>query len=300
MQVVLIGIVAIVVIAVVVLLYILCYGNKQFNLTQYKISSCKIPESFDGYRIAMLSDLHSYCYGEKNHELVKKIERAKPDAIMIAGDMIVKGPEFNDSVAVELLQQLAHNYPIYYANGNHEYRLSVLDETKDSTYPAYINKLKKMGIVHLVNEFCEIKKGNDSIRIVGIDLDENYYQKLKKTPLSQDEMRKLIGRPSENQYTVLLAHNPIYFPSYAKWGADLVLSGHVHGGMVSLPLVGGVMSTQVMLFPKYDAGRFEEGNTTMLLSRGLGNHTIHIRFMNRAEVLLVTLQSDKRNVPLDK
>lgn len=300
MHLILIGIGVIIGIAVVILLYILCYGNKQFNLTQYDVISSHIPKAFDGYRIAMLSDLHNYCYGEKNHDLVKAIKRAKPDAIMIVGDMIVKGPEFDDSIAVELLEQLSSQYPIYYANGNHEYRLSRLDETKDTTYPAYMNKLKKMGIVHLVNQSCEIKRGSDSIKILGIDLDETYYQKFKKIPLNQETMRRLIGKPPEKQYTVLLAHNPIYFPSYAEWGADLVLSGHVHGGMVSLPWIGGIMSTQAMLFPKYDAGRFEEGTSTMLLSRGLGNHTIHIRFRNRAEVLLVTLREDKRNVPLDK
>ena len=102
-------------------------------------------------------------------------------------------------------------------------------------------------------------------------------------------MEHLVGKANRDRFQILLAHNPVYFEEYARWGADLVLSGHVHGGIVRLPFLGGVISPAFTLFPKYDGGKFERGDSTMLLGRGLGTHTLPVRMWNPGEIVLVTL-----------
>ncbi|MDE6892596.1 MAG: hypothetical protein K2P50_12455, partial [Lachnospiraceae bacterium] len=98
---------------------------------------------------------------------------------------------------------------------------------------------------------------------------------------------RLIGRPDKSRATVLIAHNPRYFEVYAGWGADFVVSGHVHGGLMRLPFLGGVISPALKLFPKYDGGEFHEGKSTLILGRGLGTHTLPIRIFNPGEVVVI-------------
>lgn len=271
-------------------LYIL-YENRHFHITTYEYRNSKLPKAFDGCKVIFLTDLHNYCYGKGNERLIKAIESQHPDYILIGGDMIVKGIDFDGKVALDLLGRLASKYPVYYAFGNHELRLSVLPETKDSTFVEYIDTLKSYGVQFLLNDKISLTKGKESIELYGLNLSEYYYEKCRKNPLTKEELAKLLGELDPDKFSILLAHNPLYFPEYASFGADLVLSGHVHGGIIALPVLGGVVSTQLRLFPKYDFGKFENQDSTMILSRGLGNHTIHIRINNRAELINVILQS---------
>lgn len=271
-------------------LYIL-YENRHFHITTYEYRNSKLPKAFDGCKVIFLTDLHNYCYGKGNERLIKAIESQHPDYILIGGDMIVKGIDFDGKVALDLLGRLVSKYPVYYAFGNHELRLSVLPETKDSTFVEYIDTLKSYGVQFLLNDKISLTKGKESIELYGLNLSEYYYEKCRKNPLTKEELAKLLGELDPDKFSILLAHNPLYFPEYASFGADLVLSGHVHGGIIALPVLGGVVSTQLRLFPKYDFGKFENQDSTMILSRGLGNHTIHIRINNRAELINVILQS---------
>lgn len=264
--------------------------NKQFRMTHYHIKNPSIPKGFEGTKIVFLSDLHGYQYGDGNERLIKAIEGENPDYIFIGGDMFVKGIHFDGKVALSLIEKLGKRYPIYYSNGNHELRVSKLEETKNSTYVEYVESLKKCKVHYLVDKTVEIKKNNESIRVVGLNLSELYYSKFKKQELPVSQINKCIGKKQDGKFTILLAHNPMYFKEYSNWGAELVLSGHVHGGMIALPYIGGIVSTQGWLFPKYDFGEFKEGTSTMLLSRGLGNHTINVRINNRAEVVVIHLQ----------
>lgn len=271
------------------------FGLKKFKITTYEVASEKIPDAMDGYNIALLTDLHNYVYGKDNEELVEAIRKQSPDAIMIAGDMIVKGNHCEYEVAYQLIEQLAKEYPIYYANGNHEYgyMYTTDDELGAQRFYEYKEKLQQLGVQYLVNDHATIKKGNSQIKVYGLDLSYAYYKKFQTYKAPEGELEQLLGKSDENQYTILLAHNPIYMKDYEKWGADLVCSGHVHGGIMRLPIFGGVMSTQGTLFPKYDAGMFEEGKSTLILSSGLGTHTIHIRIWNRAEVVMIKLRQKK-------
>ena len=152
----------------------------------------------------------------------------------------------------------------------------------------YEEALQKIGIRRLVNEHTVLEESG--ICIYGSEIDKLYYKRFGIQPMDREYLKSLLGQPSAEKYTILIAHNPDYFPKYADWGADLVLAGHVHGGMVRVPIWGkGVVSPNVRLFPKYDGGEFTLGKTRMLLSRGLGMHTIPIRLFNPGEVLEVDL-----------
>ena len=128
--------------------------------------------------------------------------------------------------------------------------------------------------------------------IRGAEIGKEYYQKMKQGRMTVSYLESLIGRPEKGAYNILIAHNPDYFPVYAGWGADLVLSGHVHGGIMRLPVLGGVISPSLRLFPKYDGGCFREGESTMILGRGLGSHTVPIRIFNPGELIVVSLEPE--------
>ena len=287
---VLIIIISILLLCIGVILYIL-YENRHFHVTTYEYTNKELPPAFDHSVLLFISDLHNYRYGPNNERLIKAIRDNSPDYILIGGDMIVKGTEFDGTNALRLIKVLSKEYPIYYAFGNHEQRLSMLEETKDTTFVEYINRLKRYGVKFLLDDKLVLTKKGQSIDLYGLNLPELYYQKFKKNPMSAKELIDRLGKPDRKRFSLLLAHNPEYFNEYANWGADLVLSGHVHGGIIALPVIGGVMSTQGLLFPKYDFGLFENKQATMILSRGMGNHTIHIRINNRAELVKIVLKS---------
>lgn len=263
---------------------------KLFQIEKYEIVSKQLPKEFDGYKIIFLTDLHDMEYGMKNQYLLKQIDAQKPDCIMIAGDMIVGKKEFNSKVSLRLLKSLSQRYPVYYALGNHEKRLSLYPETKHTTYKRYQQAIKSFGVHYLANETITLQKGSSSIQITGLDLNLRYYQKIYHAPVMQRSyLEQTLGK-NNNSYTILLAHNPKYFPNYAEWGADLVLSGHVHGGIIILPRIGGVIAPNYELFPKYDSGHFFYKQSQMVLSRGLGVHTLKIRLWNSPEVSVITLK----------
>ncbi|BCN31395.1 metallophosphoesterase [Anaeromicropila herbilytica] len=277
--------------AIIVILIILFYENRKLTVTEYSIDSKKVPREFHNTKIVLLSDLHNNCYGRNNKILIARIKAINPDIILIAGDMIVGKVGYDTKVAIDLLSELTKKYSVYYGNGNHEQRLGIYEQTKNTTYKVYIEKLKKMGVHLLTNEHVAIRRGNSSITVTGLELHEDFYKKINRPTMTKEYLNQLLGRPDKNKYQVLIAHNPMYFEDYVNWGADLVVSGHVHGGMIRLPFVGGVISPQYQLFPKYDAGKFEKSGKHMILSRGLGMHTIKIRFLNKPELVVIHLKN---------
>lgn len=257
----------------------------------YQMASKKLPEAFDGVRIAYLTDLHSITFGRDNKELLLEIKAAKPDYIFLGGDMIVGSRDFNPEVSLHLSRSLAADYPVYMGMGNHEQKLMTYEETRDSSYPAYMEELKRLDITVLDNESILLKRQADHIRLYGLTMDYVYYGKVwKRVKMNPSYIKKQLGEASSDEFSILLAHSPKYFKAYAAWGADLVLSGHVHGGIMILPGLGGVIAPDYALFPKYDSGCFKEKNSQMVLSRGLGSHTIHLRIFNPPELSVVTLK----------
>ncbi len=262
--------------------------SKEFCVTFYEYHSDLLLK--DNYRIVFLSDLHDKVFGEHNKPLLDAIDELKPDAVAFAGDMVTSSMEvrYDYTPTLQFIGRLAEKYPIYYGIGNHEEKFRRCKEVFPDQYRDLTERLAEYGVHIMINETAHIPEAG--IVIYGLDLEHEYYRKVVTKHIPEDYMQRIFGRVSDDEYSVLLAHNPEHFPSYAAWGPDLVVSGHIHGGVMQLPVLGGVVSPQMKLFPKYDAGEYSEGKTKMLLSRGIGSHTIPIRIWNRAEVLCVDLK----------
>lgn len=276
------ALVAVAILAIFFIIVMIIDGNR-FHVVRYHLTSDKVKKE---HNYVVLSDLHNKSYGENNEKLLRAIHDLKPEAILIAGDMLTSKPEKSYEVAFHLLKELAGKYPVYYGMGNHETRLFLYPEVYGDMGKNYEKDLNALQIQLMRNESREEK---DNICITGLDMSRVYYKRFKKSPMDSSYLPQTLGKAKDEKYEILLAHNPDYFEEYAAWGADLVLSGHVHGGMMRLPFLGGVVSPAFKLFPKYDGGLFKNGKSTMILSRGLGMHTIPIRIFNPGELILVKL-----------
>lgn len=263
---------------------------KQFKKETYDISSEKIPAAFDKKKLVFLSDLHAVCYGDGYEKLFRRIKNEKPLAVLIGGDMVVGGSQFEDYGEVyPFLKRLAGQFPVFYAYGNHERRLRIYQNAR-RRFLAYQKGLERAGIHFLGNRSAVLSRNGESIRITGLDLKLDYTTKWwRAKKLSADTLKRQIRRGEDSQFEILLAHDPKHFKVYAGEGYDLVLSGHLHGGMLRLPVIGGVISPDFSLFPRYDAGEFKEGASRMIVSRGLGEHTIPVRIWNPRELSVIHL-----------
>jgi len=270
-------------------------GNR-FVIKEYTLESDKVETE---QKIAVLADLHNKKYGSDNETLIKAIRNVNPDIVLAAGDILTAKPGKSYETAASFMEKIAAEYPVYYGLGNHEYRMKIYPEDYGDMFDKYISRLKKAGIIVLDNETAEIKirKADTaksegeyfSLRITGVSIERLYYKRFRKIKMEDSYLKGLLGNPKKDAFEILLVHNPEYFSEYASWGADLVLSGHVHGGIMKLPVFGGVISPKLVLFPKYDGGMFKEKGSTMILSRGLGMHTIPIRIFNPGELVVVHL-----------
>lgn len=279
---------------IVLFLFLMHKENHHLTVSKFTINSDKLPSEFDNVKVVFLTDLHNNTFGKNNEHLLRRIKNENPDYIMIAGDMLIGHKKADYYETLNLLESLSEKYPIYYVNGNHEQKLAEGEETKDTIYKEYHDILVANGVHFVHNKTLAINRKGASIRIYGLEIASDYYHKVNRPEMSNEYITKCIGTCDTSKYTILLAHNPMYFDYYANWGADLVLSGHVHGGIMRLPYLGGVISPQYILFPKFDSGRFENGNSTMILSRGLGVHTLKVRIFNRPELVVFTLKKDER------
>lgn len=266
------------------------YDTTHFVVKRYELNSTKIKSP---YHFVVLSDLHDKAFGHQNKKLLAAIDKIKPEAVYIAGDMItaLPGRQFDDTIA--FLKSLSEKYPVYYGSGNHEYRMRINTEKYGNMSSEYEEKIRNMGIVRLYTG-STVSHRKD-VKVYGLEIDRMYYRKWKMPKMPVDYTLQKIGKAEQDCFTILLAHNPEYFDNYAKSGVDLVLSGHVHGGVARIPFFGGVISPKFRLFPKYDGGLFVKNETTMILSRGLGCHTIPVRFLNPGELIdvFVSPEADK-------
>lgn len=272
----------------VIFIWIMIYDTNRFVIRRHIVTDRKIKKET---RAVLLADLHNKRYGKNNERLLAAIREQEPDFILIAGDILTANPGKPLEPAIAFLRELVKAYPVYYGNGNHEHRLKLYPKTYGDMGERYGQALKEMGIAPLVNAHSILQECG--LAVYGSEIDKFYYKRFHIPEMPADYMESILGRPEEGFYTVLLAHNPDYFPQYAGWGADLVLSGHVHGGVVRVPFWGkGVISPGLRLFPKYDGGIFREGKATMLLSRGLGMHTIPVRLFNPAELWVIEFRPE--------
>lgn len=267
-------------------LWVALYDSNRFVVKELEVSDPRIRKQA---RAVVIADLHNKQYGKDNESLLQAIREQKPDFILIAGDILTAAPGKTMKPALDFLKALAEEYPVYYGNGNHEHRLKLYPETYGFMAQEYAEGLHEIGIEPLVNSHVFLAELG--VAVYGAEIHRKYYRRLQIPDMEEDYLSKILGQADPSVYTVLLAHNPDYFPQYAGWGADLTISGHVHGGVVRVPFWGkGVISPGMLLFPKYDGGIFRQGKAVMLLSRGLGMHTIPIRIFNPGELWVVTFR----------
>ena len=244
---------------------------------EYEISSGRLPEEFDGCRLLHLSDLHARTYGRKGEQLVRACAKAAPDYIMFTGDLFSRNQSiFSIKNKVPMMRALNEIAPLYYVWGNHE---------SDAVEKAKLmsERLAEVGVTTLRNERVRLTRGGGSIDLYGLELPVRYfhspggsYRRLPK--LTGGELKKLLGKPNGERFNLLLAHTPLPFVNYAEWGADLTLSGHIHGGMVRLFGIG-LLSPERKFFPRYTKGvykqRTDRGNSFLEVSAGLGKFRLN-------------------------
>ncbi|HPU01230.1 MAG: metallophosphoesterase [Firmicutes bacterium] len=270
----------------------LIYGNNAIKITRFRISVDKLPRGHAGLRIVHISDLHGKEFGKQNRRLARAIAGLEPHLVFVSGDMINSYSD-DGSAFINLLNELEGICPVYCSLGNHE---QIARGTRADLYDRFIERLRKAGAVLLDNERAEIEIGGATLGLYGFTAELYHYSSRsiseiwKGAELKEQDIVDKLGRPRDDEIAILLAHNPKYFQEYARWGADLVFSGHIHGGVVRLPFLGGLLSPDVTFFPPYSAGLYRSGKTTMHVSRGLGNSVIPIRIFNRPDVSFIVLE----------
>lgn len=256
------------------------WGNAALELNTYTISSRGLPDAFDGYRIAQVSDLHNAEFGDRNQRLLEMLREAEPDMIAITGDLI-DSRKTNIAVALAFAEEAVKFAPCYYVSGNHEARVSEYQDLKTG--------LEAAGVTVLDDAQVKIEVSGESITVIGVNDPSFHADYLTSDATVMD--RKLSELSSEDAgFAILLSHRPELFDTYVAHDMDLILTGHAHGGQFRLPLIGGLIAPNQGLFPKYDDGLYSEWNTNMIVSRGLGNSIIPFRFNNRPEVVLIELK----------
>ncbi len=298
---------------IAVMIISMVIDNRRFVVRSYRLRSSRIKKQL---KLVFIADLHEKSYGQDNEKLVERIKQLQPDAVIVGGDLIVygqvnrlceeslgSGHKADDTGTdwmkhtLSLMKRLAQICPVFFAEGNHELRLEYYEEL--NPYDArFLEEMEKAGVRMLHNSAVDPVGGNESgVLLQGLELPMKYYKKFKRTRLTEEELRAMIGEPDRSAYTVLVSHIPVYFPTYAQWGADLCLCGHVHGGLMRLPAIGGVMGTRPNLFPRYSCGQYfysaqtggEKHLSSMVLTCGLGMHTLPIRIFNPGEISFVEL-----------
>lgn len=256
------------------------WGNTALELNEYEMISNRIPEDFSGFRIAQISDLHNAQFGEGNERLLSLLAQTDPDIIVITGDLI-DSRHTDIEIALEFCESAIEIAPVYYVTGNHEARVTEYEDLK--------NGLEENGIMILENEKVQLERDEEYITLMGIhdpSFMTNYLfgdaESVSATTLSEFQNES-------DRYTVLLSHRPELFDVYVDSQIDLVFSGHAHGGQFRVPFIGGLVAPNQGFFPEYDAGLFSKENTTMVVSRGVGNSIIPLRFNNRPEIVVVEL-----------
>lgn len=258
---------------------------KKFKIVKYEIISEKLKQQ--GFRAAVISDLHNLEFGQKNERLLQALKEGKPDMLLIAGDLVLGKKGASVHKAYEFLREAVKLFPVFYSLGNHEQRMKQQPEIYGKGYLMLEKKLRRIGVVMLENTTRIWEGKGEKVLLTGLMLPYSYYARRGKQRLEKRDLNRLVGKASKEEFQILLAHTPKYGDTYLEWGGDLTLSGHYHGGMVRVPFLGGAVSPDLRLFPKYCRGHFEREGHHLIVSAGLGEHTIPLRFFNPRELLFI-------------
>lgn len=251
-------------------------SRDDLEISRYEVKSQKLPESFDGFKIVQLSDLHGAEFGEDGMGLVEKVKELEPDIIALTGDFVT---DEGDLAAVEkLAARLTELCPVYFVSGNHEFGSGLAVKVW--------NILERAGVKYLSNEYLTISRGEDEMLLGGVE-DPLAYADM----LSPDELAQKMNDVAPDEFKILLGHRNYWMTEYPELPVDLIFCGHAHGGLIRIPGVGGLIGTDRRLFPDFDAGEYNNGRYTLIVSRGLGNSVSIPRIFNRPEIVCVELSS---------
>lgn len=262
----------------------LCYAVPGlYNALNVRFFSVKTEKLNGHIRIALITDLHSCRYGKNEQELLDRIDEQKPDTIMMCGDIF--DHEISDKNAEAFVAGVSGKYPCWYVTGNHEYR------SEKDAFERKMAILEKYGVTRLSGEGVTAEFNGGKINICGIDDISCLTYPFENTLSVEQQLERIKDIRENGNYTILLSHRPEYISLFAKYGYDLVLSGHAHGGQWNFPgILDGVIATGQGLFPKYVGGEYNERGTKMIVSRGLARETTIVpRFYNRPEIVIVDL-----------
>ncbi len=258
-------------------------GNTLIITANHQMSDEEIPVSFEGFTIVQVSDLHNAEFGKEQSRLMAAIREANPDIIVVTGDLIDSNRTDID-MAMCFVEQAVQIAPVYYVTGNHETYVP-------DSYSLLKEKMLDIGVDILEDEAVMLERDGEYIQLMGVG-DVQLSDKKNETAGNPFE-RKLVGLKEDGIYTILLSHRPELFETYCRARINLVFSGHAHGGQFRIPLLGGVIAPNQGLFPTYTEGSYEKDDTTMIVSRGLGNSVVPVRVNNPPEIVVVTLHHTK-------
>jgi predicted MPP superfamily phosphohydrolase len=258
------------------------WQNNSITTTVSDYSSSKIPAEFNNFKIAQISDLHNKRFGFKQSRLLKKLEAVSPDVILVTGDLIDRR-KYNLDAAMDFIEGALRIAPVYYVSGNHE--------AWSGQYSVIKENLQEAGVIVLEDEKAELTRGGSSIIISGVsdpDFLTNSYIEGTDTSSMEEVLKKWSNM---DELKILISHRPELFDLYVENSMDIIFAGHAHGGQFRMPFIGGLVAPDQGLFPKYTSGSYVEDNSTMYVSRGLGNSIIPVRMFNRPEIVVVNLKA---------
>ena len=248
-------------------------SNTALSVEEFTFASERLGAEFNGFTLVQLTDLH----GAAPEGLLEAVSAAAPDAIVLTGDLVDENCAI-DAVS-HITEALPAIAPTYYVTGNHEWAAGCAEE--------FMDLLESQGVICLRNEFVPLTRGDDTLILAGIE-DPNGYADQKTPAEVAAELYAAYGDP----FWILLAHRNNLYDSYAPLDADLILSGHGHGGLIRLPFTDGLVGVERDLFPTWTDGFYTDFASTLFVSRGIGNAGRTFRFNNPPQVAVITLESE--------
>ena len=269
------------VITVLVSLFINDKMNNKVHITEYTFLHQDIPPAFDDCRFMVLSDLHEADFID---QIVEHIRKEKPDFLLLTGDM-VQLPDSSAEKALAIAKEsIAMGVPVYAVSGNHERQCGRYHELVDEFWAE--------GIYLLENGSVAFEKDGESIFLVGIKDPRHDIVTDQKKEVIRENIEYELSKSEDDDFTILLSHRADLYPDIKETGVDLILSGHLHGGIVRLPFLGGIIGKEEKgdLLPQYEYGVVKEGDSaTMIVSGGCDKNPEKRRFFNPPELLLIAL-----------
>lgn len=252
--------------------------NNRLVITEMELTSPKMPESFKDSKIMHLSDLHNKSFGKNQSKLIQEIKKINPEMIVFTGDLI-DSRRYDEAPSLTLLAALVQIAPTYVVNGNHEWR--------SGKFTSFERKMKEIGVKVLRNETVKIQKGHEQIYITGIDDPAN--DQRTDQVVTKENIQQAMIEEAEDQFNILLSHRPEMQALYSQYEFDVVFSGHAHGGQIRMPFIGGVIAPNQGFFPEFSEGIYTMNDTTMIVSRGLGNSLFPFRIFNQPEIIVLSV-----------